>query len=148
MGSYISSLLCTVLAITYPVYASFKAIESDNKEDDTMWLMYWVVYSLFAFLESIADSLIFWIPFYYEVKLIVLLLLQFPQLKLSVTLYNTHIRPFLKQNETKIDSLVSDAKVAVGQKVHEVAVTAGPRIVSAVLSASQGNSPQTQRKSE
>jgi len=132
-----SSFLCTILATTYPVYASFKAIESDAKDDDTMWLIYWVIYSVFALFEAVLDMFVFWIPFYYEAKLLCLLLLQFPQLKLSLTIYNSYVRPFLKQREQKIDSMVADATVQLNGKLHEVATTAGPKFISAVLNASQ-----------
>jgi len=139
MGSFISSALCTVVATTYPVYASFKAIESDHKDDDTAWLIYWVIYSLFALAESILDTFIFWIPFYYEMKLAFLVALQFPQLRLPLTIYNVYVRPFLKQNEKKIDSAVSEATEKLTEqaqkKFHEVATTAGPKLISAVLNA-------------
>lgn len=42
------------LGVAYPVHASFKAIESDNKDDDTQWLTYWVVFSFFSIFEMIA----------------------------------------------------------------------------------------------
>lgn len=45
-----------------------KAIESPNKEDDTVWLTYWVVYALFALVEFFSDLLLFWFPFYYVGK--------------------------------------------------------------------------------
>ena len=45
-----------------------KAIESHNKEDDTKWLTYWVVYSAFALLEFFTDIFLFWIPFYWFLK--------------------------------------------------------------------------------
>lgn len=60
MGGYISAMLCNIITLPYPIYASFKAIESDDKTDDTQWLTYWVVYSTFSVIESFTDALIFW----------------------------------------------------------------------------------------
>ena len=45
-----------------------KAIESPSKEDDTVWLTYWVVYSLFGLAEFFSDLLLSWFPFYYVGK--------------------------------------------------------------------------------
>ena len=33
--------------------ASFKAIQSEDKEDDTQWLTYWVVYAFFACIDGL-----------------------------------------------------------------------------------------------
>ena len=45
-----------------------KAIETTDKDDDTKWLTYWVVYSVFSLVEFFADILLFWIPFYWLLK--------------------------------------------------------------------------------
>ena len=47
---------------------SIKALESSGKDDDTQWLMYWVVFSLFSVLEFFSDTLVGWIPMYWLVK--------------------------------------------------------------------------------
>lgn len=59
-----------LVGFVYPVYASIKAIETaDNKEDDTFWLTYWLVFALFKVVENIADVLISSIPFYFFLKI-------------------------------------------------------------------------------
>lgn len=59
-----------MVGFLYPVYASIKAIETqDNKEDDTFWLTYWLVFALFKVVENIADVLISSIPFYFFLKI-------------------------------------------------------------------------------
>lgn len=45
-----------------------KAIESPSKDDDTVWLTYWVVYALFGLAEFFSDLLLSWFPFYYMGK--------------------------------------------------------------------------------
>ena len=47
---------------------SIKAIESKEKDDDTKWLTYWVVYSVFHLMEFFADIFLFWIPLYWFFK--------------------------------------------------------------------------------
>lgn len=54
--------------MTFPIVIRFKAVESTNKDDDTVWLIYWVVYSFFALLEFFTDIFLFWIPFYWLLK--------------------------------------------------------------------------------
>ena len=47
---------------------SIKALETSSKSDDTQWLMYWVVFSLFSVLEFFSDTLVGWVPFYWLIK--------------------------------------------------------------------------------
>lgn len=60
-----------------------KAIESPNKDDDTQWLTYWVVYGVFSIAEFFSDLFLSWFPFYYMLKVCWLLDLCFFQPKLQ-----------------------------------------------------------------
>jgi len=155
MGSYISSALCTVVGFAYPTYASFKAIESDGTDDDTQWLTYWVIYSIFGVIESFTDRILFWFPFYYEAKLGMIILLQVPGLNLATQLYKNLVRPFLHKHEKEFDAAIDEASTMAKQKVGEFARTAGPTLVTKVVgftaqAAAQGStsSPPTQDKNK
>ncbi len=39
-----------------------------EKDDDTQWLTYWVVYAAFGIIEYFTDLLLSWIPFYFLLK--------------------------------------------------------------------------------
>ncbi len=101
-AQYISNML----GFIYPVYASIRAIETSDKEDDTQWLVYWVVFSSFCLVENFVDLLKYWIPFWYPMKVTFLLWCMLPQYKGAQIIYDTVIKPsFLKHENTIDDAL-------------------------------------------
>jgi len=108
MGSIISAFVCEIIGIAYPTWASFKSLESPSQDDNTQWLTYWVIYSFFRVIEMFADVFVGWFPFYYTFKLLLLILLQLPQLQLPKYIYMVHVRPLLKTKEKEMDKMLED----------------------------------------
>lgn len=159
-----AGFFCNVVGFLYPAYASFKAIESDDKEDDTQWLTYWVVYSFFCIQESFSDVILSWIPFYYVFKFAFLMWCQWPGVNGANIVYRDFISPFLTKHETKVDKTLSGAasmaKKAAGEAT--AAATAAAReainsdkvreaatgVAAAVLSAGAGSGSEAASEGE
>lgn len=74
-----AAFLTNLIALSFPVWASFKAIESVNAEDDKQWLMYWIIFGFVTLLESFVEFIVRYVPFYYSLKGAFFIYLQLPQ---------------------------------------------------------------------
>jgi len=100
---FIVAIIIPVL-ILYCGYMSFKAIESTNKDDDTQWLTFWLLYSLIVFAEIWTDIFLYWIPFYTELKIGIIVYLGV--FKGASNIYQIIVRPTLLQHEKSIDKQI------------------------------------------
>ncbi|GMH43346.1 hypothetical protein BSKO_11268 [Bryopsis sp. KO-2023] len=98
---------CNVVGTMYPVYKSFKAIESEEtNEDDTQWLTYWTIYGALGLVEGTTDKLLSWFPYYFHAKLAFLLWLQLPHFMGAKTLYKDYMKPTLTKYQPKLDYII------------------------------------------
>eukprot|EP01083_Nonionella_stella_P000773 2223_1 len=108
--------LSTLVGVVYPGWMSLKAIKSKQKDDDTFWLSYWVIYGIFTAFESITDLLLFWIPFYELLKICFYFYLFSPQLKGALTLYYALLEPLVDQL-VKVEANAVDAANSVKDSI-------------------------------
>lgn len=105
-SSVVTKIFVLMFGLAYPSYCSYKAIHEQDPRKYAQWLIYWIVFSLFLSLERFFDHFVVWIPFYYEIKIIVILWLVSPATKGSTLFYSKLLHPFLIKREQEIDSLI------------------------------------------
>jgi len=111
---YASGFIVALLGFLYPAYASVKAIESTQKEDDTQWLTYWVVYSAFSIVEFFSDIFLSWFPLYFLFKCMFLGWCMAPfSWNGSDFIYKRIIAPFVMEHEDAAEKLLAEATNAV-----------------------------------
>ena len=117
------AILTSFLGVAYPVFMSFHSLESDGKSDDRQWLTYWVVFGLFNMIDQFAGFVLHFIPFYYVLKLTVLVLLFHPKTTGATWVYEnyikgyaSHINEIEKHVEDQVKQGINQAKNVVGMK--------------------------------
>ncbi|XP_050047048.1 receptor expression-enhancing protein 1-like isoform X2 [Dermacentor andersoni] len=111
ISTVISRLIILLFGVLYPAYASYKAVKNKDVRSHLQWMMYWIVFALFTCIETFSDIFIsFWMPFYYELKILFVLWLLSPVTKGSSLLYRRFVHPQLVQREQDIDELIEKAK--------------------------------------
>uniref|UniRef100_A0A336LP94 CSON015501 protein n=1 Tax=Culicoides sonorensis TaxID=179676 RepID=A0A336LP94_CULSO len=99
-----------VFGTLYPAYASYKAVRTKNVKEYVKWMMYWIVFAFFTCIETFTDIFLSWFPFYYEIKVILVIWLLSPATKGSSTLYRKFVHPMLTKREQEIDEYINQAK--------------------------------------
>lgn len=87
-------LLTNFAGFIIPGYYSMQALFSASKVDDTQWLTYWVVFSLFTVLESLLN-VVYWFPFYFTFKFVFLLWLSLPVFNGAQLIFRSFLTPVL-----------------------------------------------------
>ncbi|CAL9118134.1 unnamed protein product [Musa textilis] len=80
-------------------YASIQALESPSKLDDEQWLAYWILYSFLTLLEMAAESILYWMPVWYQIKLVLVAWLVLPQFRGAAFVYDNFVRQRLRKPE-------------------------------------------------
>jgi receptor expression-enhancing protein 5/6 len=106
--------------LLYAGLKSFKAIKSNDSNDDTQWLTFWLLYTIFEFGTTVTDLFAgYIIPFYVEMKIIFLL---FIGVGGGANILFPVIEPYLLQAEAEadkrgIDKIVDNAAGAVREGI-------------------------------
>lgn len=66
-------------------------------------LMYWAVAATYFSTEWLIDFFLSWLPFYYELKMLMFYWLLSPQYKGASTIYKNYLEPYLLTHENTID---------------------------------------------
>ncbi|KAG2220061.1 hypothetical protein INT45_007305 [Circinella minor] len=112
----------------YPAYTCFKVIKANDHTQYLPLLMYWVTAMSFIVCEHFADWLLFWIPFYNEVKILIVLWITLPQTKGAIVVYADFIEPILKKHENRIDK----AFIEIQEKGKQMASVYGKQLLQIV----------------
>ncbi|WPG99090.1 Hypothetical protein R9X50_00189900 [Acrodontium crateriforme] len=108
MFGFIADILTSVTSILFPVFASYKALQSSDPASLTPWLMYWVTLSLVLLVENQFYFVLAWVPFYPWLRLGLHLYLVLPGKQGSVYIYQQYIHPFLSEHEREIDRMITN----------------------------------------
>merc|ERR1719273_2621353 len=91
-----SKLISDLVCFVYPAYMSFKAIDSQQIEDDMQWLTYWIVFSTMAILETTNVKYLFeYVPFYFFLKIAFMIWLYHPKYQGAIVVYSQVLRPLV-----------------------------------------------------
>ncbi|KAJ3437816.1 hva22-like protein k [Anaeramoeba flamelloides] len=106
-----SELLSYSIGLVLPIYYTFKALNNDDVGEEEnirareKWLRYWMVFGSFLVFQVIANFFLSWFPFYYELKIIISILIVTPKINTLVYhLLSFYLVPF----EASIDETIDE----------------------------------------
>lgn len=110
----VTSLVCYLI----PAYLSFLALESVEKEDDIRYLTYWIVFSMGEVTTPLLR--LFFNKFtYMTFRVLLTVALLHPESGLASLIYNKAVRPFLTENQERIDDKLDDLAQQGKKKIIE-----------------------------
>lgn len=78
-------IVSAFVGYVYPAYRTYQATRSTQDTISlTTWSRYWIVLAAVQAIMAISDSFFWWLPFYDEAKLILLIWLVFPTAQVKV----------------------------------------------------------------
>jgi len=95
--------LVNVAGFVIPGYYSLNALFTASKVDDTQWLTYWVVFAFLTVFESAVNA-VYWFPFYYTFKFILVLWMALPQTGGAQICFHSLIQPVFSRFFTEAGS--------------------------------------------
>ncbi|KAF2012718.1 hypothetical protein BU24DRAFT_412051 [Aaosphaeria arxii CBS 175.79] len=101
--------LVNIAGFVLPGYYSLAALFSVSKVDDTQWLTYWVVFAFLTVFES-AVSAVYWFPFYYTFKFVLVLWMALPQTGGAQIIFRSFIHPVFSRYFSQTGSTAANLR--------------------------------------
>ncbi|KAF2005487.1 hypothetical protein P154DRAFT_424681 [Amniculicola lignicola CBS 123094] len=106
------AFLVNIAGFIIPGYYSLNALFSASKVDDTQWLTYWVVFAFLTVFES-AVSAVYWFPFYYTFKFVLILWMALPQTAGAQIIFRSFIQPVFSRYFSETGSTAANLRAQV-----------------------------------
>ncbi|KAL0262195.1 ER membrane protein DP1/Yop1 [Diplodia seriata] len=106
--------LVNVIGFALPGYYSLDALFSTTKVDDTQWLTYWVVFAFFTVFESLVNA-VYWFPFYYTFKFVLILWMALPQTSGAQVVFRSFIQPVFSRFFSHSGSTAANLRATADQ---------------------------------
>jgi len=87
-----AEFLVNTIGFVLPAYYSLHALFTSGSADDTQWLTYWVTYAFLTVFESAVNA-VYWFPFYYTFKFVLVLWMALPQTNGAQVVYRSFLQP-------------------------------------------------------
>lgn len=114
LWGFTGELVCTVVGLLYPMYASFKALEDlhqdHDQEEANTWLTYWVTYAAMTLAESVFYRVLVWLPFYHIMRLVFIVWLFLPATRGARWIYRFLLGPLLRRYRPRLDAALVQSK--------------------------------------
>lgn len=91
---------CQLVGFIYPAVASIIALRTEETDDDTQWLTYWVGYAGFILAESLTDAFASMLPLYYVFKTLFLVWMFHPNTLGAKMMFENVINPVCERLES------------------------------------------------
>lgn len=117
------------ISFLFPGYRSFCAVVSEGGDDDTRWLCYWLICGFLFFFEAAAALVLNTIPFYYEIKCIALLILQYNSAEKAEKIFNKFLGPAIHYYEPALERFIA----SYSQQAEKIKHTAQQQATEAAI---------------
>ncbi|KAF2841633.1 hypothetical protein M501DRAFT_929744 [Patellaria atrata CBS 101060] len=97
-----------------PAYYSLNALFSASKIDDSQWLTYWVVYAFLTVFESAVNA-VYWFPFYYTFKFVLVIWMALPQTAGAQVVFRSLIHPVFSRYFSQSGSTAANLRSQADQ---------------------------------